>query len=365
MKSKRVAVLGGGINGLMTAWALLDQGYAVCLFEAKRLMGATSRASSKMLHGGLRYLEQGHFSLVREALLERRWWLDQHTGLAEPFRMIIPGYRGKGRHPLLIRTGTMLYDLLATGSRLPWSSYLSASRTLVAVPGLKTSELIGSVSYWDVRMDDEQLGLWVSHQLKDRGLEVREHTEVQRINEMGEVFWEGGEERFDAIANVTGPWAIDLLDASAIKCAYRLVAVRGSHLVIDRPLEIGCLFQQDDGRVVFYLPYGDGQALLGTTEVEVSTTEPVKASQAEIDELIAIHGKYIDPPIKDTEILDVYAGLRPIVLPRFATNRDTKAMSRESMTVRHGKVVTLLGGKWTTSRKQGQAVAALVKSTLV
>ena len=107
------------------------------------------------------------------------------------------------------------------------------------------------------------------------------------------------------------------------------------------------------------------QALLGTTEVEVSTTEPVKASQAEIDELIAIHGKYIDPPIKDTEILDVYAGLRPIVLPRFATNRDTKAMSRESMTVRHGKVVTLLGGKWTTSRKQGQAVAALVKSTLV
>lgn len=356
MNRKRIAVIGGGINGLMTAWALMELGSAVCLFEAGTVMKATSKASSKMLHGGLRYLEHGHFSLVREALLERRWWLDQNTGLAEPFQMIVPGYKAIGRHPLIVRIGTMIYDLLAIGSQLPASSYLSREETLRAIPGLQADRLLGSVSYWDVRMDDEKLGLWVADQLKSKGLEIRENARVTRITKEGQVHCGDIQETFDAIANVSGPWAMELLEASELECDYRLIAVRGSHLVVNRALQSGCLFQQSDGRVVFYLPYR-GMALLGTTECRANPSDPVIPSKEEMTELIAIHAQYIHPAINADEIVESYAGLRPIVLPRDAAASETKSMSRESITVVNGKIVTLLGGKWTTARKQGQAVA--------
>lgn len=359
MKAKTIAVVGGGINGVMTAWALLDLGFKVCLFEAGKLMGATSSASSKMLHGGLRYLEQGRLGLVREALLERRWWLNQKSGLAEPFEIIIPGYRGKGRPLWLIRMGTLLYDILAIGSNLQSSRYLDYEETLQAIPGLLKEGLVGSVSYWDVRMDDEHLGLWAVAQLKNRGLEVHENSRVDSVRDDGVMVVNGHREQFDAIANVTGPWALRLLEASNLHCPYQLIAVRGSHLVVNRNLRQGCLFQQNDGRVVFYLPFR-GRALLGTTEAKADPSDDVAASSAEIEELISIHAKYVTPAIEPSEILEVQAGLRPIVLPKFNKNANTKAMSRESLTVRNGKIITLLGGKWTTSRRQGQTVAKLI-----
>jgi len=356
MDGRHVAVIGGGINGVMSAWALLDRGYRVTLYEAGQLIGATSRASSKMLHGGLRYLEQGRIGMVREALLERRWWLERGTGLAEPFRMHIPLYRGKGRPGWLLRSGTLLYDLLALGSRLPRSARHRRADTLAAIPGLREQGLLGSISYWDVRMDDEALGRWAAEQLIQRGLRCHAGQAVERLTTMGELQTPGERQCFDAVVNATGPWATQLLERSGISCPWKLLAVRGSHLVIARPLREGCLFQQDDGRVVFYLPFRE-RAILGTTEARADPNDPVRASAAEIEELVAIHDRHLQPSLRREEIIELMAGLRPIVVPQGKEGADTRTASRESLTVRTGKVVTLLGGKWTTARQQGLSVA--------
>jgi glycerol-3-phosphate dehydrogenase len=356
MDDRHVAVVGGGINGVMSAWALLDRGYRVSLFEAGQLIGATSRASSKMLHGGLRYLEQGRVGMVREALLERRWWLERGTGFAAPFRMHIPLYRGKGRPGWMIRAGTLLYDLLALGSRLPRSARHSRDATLAAIPGLQERGLLGSVSYWDVRMDDEALGRWAAEQLIRRGLLCHIGQPILRLSADGELESAGESHNFDAVVNATGPWATLLLEQSGIACPWKLMAVRGSHLVVARPLSEGCLFQQDDGRVVFYLPFRN-QAILGTTEARADPRDPVRASETEVEELLTIHARHVKPALRRDEIVEVMAGLRPIVVSRGKEGADTRTASRESLTVRTGKVVTLLGGKWTTARQQGLSVA--------
>ena len=139
----KVAVIGGGINGVMTAWAFARRGDSVDLFEKGRLMSATSRSSTKMLHGGLRYLEHGHFGLVREALQERSWWIRQAPQLASPLELLIPIYRNGERAKWLVGAGIRLYDLLATGSGFPRGRWYGADEVVERFPALETRPVAG------------------------------------------------------------------------------------------------------------------------------------------------------------------------------------------------------------------------------
>ena len=223
MNHSRVGIVGAGINGVMAAWALIEQGYSVSLFEAQRPMHATSRASSKMLHGGLRYLEQAQFGMVREALLERRWWLSQQTGLAAPLQLFIPYYRQSGRSPWLIRAGTMLYDLLALGSNMPLSRKHDPSQIMQAIPGLRSEGLVGAISYWDAAMDDEALGLWALARTQERGLALHTGCAVSRVYEDGGIETDRGIDHFDGVVNAAGPWSLELLDRSELHSPYQLL----------------------------------------------------------------------------------------------------------------------------------------------
>ena len=349
----KVAVIGGGINGVMTAWAFARRGDSVDLFEKGRLMSATSRSSTKMLHGGLRYLEHGHLGLVREALQERSWWIRQAPQLVSPLELLIPIYRNGERAKWLVGAGIRLYDLLALGSGFPRGRWYRAGEVVERFPGLRRDELLGAYGYWDARMDDYQLGLWAAEKARESGAIIYEQTTVLRIDPAtGAVSTAGSNACYDRIVNVAGPWAERLLATSGVTSAYRLDLIRGSHIVVPGKLEQGCVLQvPGEKRILFVLPHGE-DTLLGTTEVSQADPDRCAPSDEEIDYLIANYNRCFFEVIARQDIILSFAGIRPIV----ASKTDFSAASRESVIERKGRLINVFGGKWTTSRALAEAV---------
>lgn len=350
----RVAVVGGGINGVMTAWALARRGHEVQLHERGALMGATSSASTKLLHGGLRYLEQGDLRLVREGLHERAWWLAHAPHLCRPIEITLPVYEGSPRGRAVLGIGLSMYDFLAgeaTLGRHHW--HLRADLPLHART-LRTSTLLGVFTYVDAIMaDDATLGLWAADQARRAGASLHEQSAVTWIAPDGVIQVGGREERFDVVVNAAGPWARELLDASGITSSTRLDLVRGSHLVVDRPPAGAFALQlADDARLVFALPY-EGRTLVGTTEVRQTLGEPIECSHGERDYLLRAYNAFFTDPISARDVHATFAGVRPLV----HAGRSAHAQRRGERIEMNGRVVSVFGGKWTGARALGERVA--------
>jgi glycerol-3-phosphate dehydrogenase len=353
----RIAVVGAGINGIMSAWALADAGHAVVLFERGAPMSETSRASTKLLHGGLRYLEHGEIRLVREGLRERAWWLQAAPHLTGKIEIVLPVYRHSPRGKLKLRLGLIAYDLLAGRMRLGRHRWLSVDELRERAPHLRTDGLIGGFAFLEGQMDDHALGLWALDRAQEKGVAVRSHTLVERVDTHGGVLVGGEREQFDRVVNAAGPWARQLLDDSGVPTRYALDLVRGSHVMLDRPLRQGFLLQSpDDGRVCFVLPY-QGRTLIGTGEVRQTLQDPIACSMQERDYLLRLYNAHLTPPIEPGEALRTFAGVRPLVAGNAAS---ASAVTREYALERQGSLLTIFGGKWTTSRALGQKVAASV-----
>jgi glycerol-3-phosphate dehydrogenase len=350
----RIAVVGAGINGIMSAWALADAGHAVVLAERGQPMEQTSRASTKLLHGGLRYLEHGAFALVREGLRERAWWLRAAPHLTRQIEIILPVYRDSPRGRLALKAGLLAYDLLAGAARLGWHRWLGVNELLRRAPALRSDGLLGGYLFLDGQMDDHALGLWALEQARAKGVELRTQAAVTRVDVEGGLTCGAQREAFDFVVNATGPWAAALLAASGIACQHRLDLVRGSHLVLDREIGCGFLLQSpDDGRVCFVLPY-QRRTLVGTTEVRQSLDEPIACSDAERDYLLHMFNATFSPGIGPADFAETFAGVRPLVAGNAA---QASAVSREYALERNGRLLTVFGGKWTTARALGQKVA--------
>ncbi len=357
----RVAIVGAGINGIMSAWALIAAKHQVTVFERGEPMDGTSSRSSKLLHGGLRYLEYGHFGLVREGLRERAWWLKAAPHLAHPVEIVIPVYPGSPRSRLALKLGLIAYDLFAGGDRLGWHEWLTVAELRGRAPELRAEGLIGGFRYFDGQMDDRALGLWALNEATEKGAALRTHARVERIDRSGEIFVEGRPERFDFVVNVAGPWAQRLLEDSAIRSAHKLDLARGSHLVVDRRIAFGYLLQSpDDGRVCFALPY-QGLTLVGTTEVRQTLDEPIECSEHERDYLLRVFNAFFHPALSAAEVLSTFSGVRPLVASR---GSGVSATSREYALERTGRVLTVFGGKWTTARALGRMVARVAEKAL-
>lgn len=218
---KKIAVVGAGIIGSCTAWSLLKRGYQVELFDKDAPMAHTSQSSSKLLHGGLRYLETGQFKLVHKALQAGQFWLEQAPHLCHQLELLFPIYQGIGRPRWQIGTATKLYDVLAIGSGFPKSRWLSASETLLRNPNLSSQNLLGAYSFYDAQMDDYQLGLWVIEQIQNLGGMIHTKRPVKDLSQLP---------NFDAIVNATGPWVMHLRQQQAAKLAIEMDWVRGSHI---------------------------------------------------------------------------------------------------------------------------------------
>lgn len=351
-----VGIVGGGINGLCCAWQLAKQGHEVSLYERSTLMSATSGASSKLLHGGLRYLENREFRLVREALRERDAWIKRAPHLATPLRLVMPIYRTSRRPAWRVALGLFLYDHLAGKSLLPKARRLSARELVQREPALRTSGLLGGYEFSDGQMDDRALGLWVADQARHAGVEIRENTEVLALGRDGEVSTAAGlTRRHDRLVNVAGPWAKRLMQESGVQTPYELDLVRGSHLVLRQPCEQAFLLEAPrDGRVFFVLPW-KGDCLLGTTEVRQSLDEPIACSQAEEDYLLEAWAHYF--PDQRPQVVNRFSGLRPLIK---TGARDPSRASREYLIHRVDRIVTVLGGKWTTAPALAERVSRAI-----
>jgi glycerol-3-phosphate dehydrogenase len=341
---KHVAIVGGGINGLSCAWRLAQEGHKVVLFERDSIMNATSRTSSKLLHGGLRYLENREFRLVREALRERDRWLDLAPDFTHPLRLLLPVYKNNHRSVWQFRLGLGLYDLLAGSSVLPKSQKLSREEVLQCAPGLNRHGLIGGFLFSDGQMDDYALGLWVAEKARDQGVSIKEGAAIEKLHTRGAVsFNDGSTEEFDHAFNVAGPWAQQLLDQSCIESPYKLDLVRGSHLVFEEPCQQACLLEVPNERRIFFVLPWKGKTLVGTTEVRQKLEDPIRCSDTEREYLIAAYHHYF--PQSEEAPVETFAGLRPLIY----SAHDPRKATREYAIFTSNKLTTVFGGKWTTT----------------
>lgn len=355
----KIAVIGGGINGLSSAWQLALAGHQVSLFERDELMQATSKSSSKLLHGGLRYLEQGEFRLVHEALQERRWWLKKAPHLTKRLPLLYPIYQKGQRSRWQIKIGLWLYDMLSGKKGIGRHRWLSAKQAQRCSPQLKMDGLTGAYLFFDGQMDDRKLGLWVAEQAIKAGVKIHQHCPVSQVTATGGVFaaQSGDWQVFDLVVNVAGPWSNQLLQQSELAVPQQLDLVRGSHLLLPSVSRYGHMLEvPGERRIVFVLPY-QGKTLLGTTEVRQSLAEPIECSDAEQSYLLKLYNHYFDQQCSDADVLSTFAGVRPLL----GGSANASTASREYALNWQQQLLTVSGGKWTTARALARAVVAQVQ----
>ena len=350
-------VIGGGINGAGIARDAAGRGLSVLLVERGDLAAATSSASSKLIHGGLRYLEQFEFRLVAEALAEREILLRIAGHLAWPARFVMPHLPGL-RPRWAIRLGLFLYDHLARRSLLPGSHAVR----LDAPPyssGLK-SQLRHGFVYSDCRVDDARLVIANAMDAAERGARILVGTEcllARREGGLWHVSLSGGVEvRARALVNAAGPWVKDMLNqrlGQPSRDAVRLV--KGSHIVLPRLYdgEHAFILQNDDRRVVFMIPWEGRFTLVGTTDIPVAAPDQAEPTQEEVDYLCRAVNRYLEKPVAPRAVLWRYAGVRPLYDDG---SSDPSAVTRD-YTLRldaaadKAPVLSVFGGKITTYRK--------------
>lgn len=344
----RIAVIGGGINGAGITWELARKDYDVVLFEQGRCGAQTSSATTKMIHGGVRYLEGLHLGLVHEALRDRAWLLRNLPQLVHPMEILLPIYSDSPRSRLEIRVGLTLYDLLAGRQNIARHRDLSKEEILRRAP-LTPHELRGGFSYWDAQVDDSALVRAVVDSAAREGATIREQTPVTGLRVDGDgwhVQTSGGESHFDMVINAAGPWMNQLLERNGIRAPYRLSLVRGSHLILKKRISrYGLLLQSaTDRRVFFVLPWKE-TTLVGTTEVvQHEPPDGVQASDEEIDYLLGRFNRYFREKLTRDSIESTFAGVRPLV----GRASNPSAIGREYRVIRRENLINVFGGKMTT-----------------
>jgi glycerol-3-phosphate dehydrogenase len=367
-----VLVVGGGINGCGIARDLAGRGWRVVLCEKDDLASHTSSASTKLIHGGLRYLEHYEFALVRKALQEREVLLRSAPHIMSPLRFVMP-HDPSMRPAWMIRIGLFLYDHLARRDLLPASRSVNLHNH-VAGAALKPEFRRGFV-YSDGWVDDARLVVLNALDAKAHGAEVLTRTRCVSAQREGASWTATLESEQDgrrtvrarALVNAAGPWVESFLRGAArpaqgeTLATRRLRLVKGSHIVVPRLFEHehAYIFQNADGRIIFAIPYQDDFTLIGTTDVELEGGDPgaVRISEDEIEYLCAQASRYFRLPVKPADVVWTYSGVRPLLDD---ASGDPSAVTRDYFLERNTDAAPLLsiwGGKITTFRKLAEDAA--------
>ncbi|GAB3227956.1 glycerol-3-phosphate dehydrogenase/oxidase [Hymenobacter seoulensis] len=360
-------VIGGGATGLGVALDAISRGYKTLLLEQVDFAKGTSSRSTKLVHGGVRYLAQGDVGLVREALYERGLLLKNAPHLVKNQDFIIPNYEWWGGPFYTI--GLKLYDLLAGKLSLGASVHLSKAETLRRLGNLKPQGLRGGVLYHDGQFDDARLAINLAQTCLEHGGTLLNHVGVTGLlkDEQGQVSGvkatdqETGatyELQAKAVVNATGVFVDDILQLDAPGSRKLVRPSQGVHIVLDKsflPSDDALMIPKtEDGRVLFAVPW-HGRVVLGTTDTPLQQHSPEpQALEEEIDFILRTAGRYLTRAPQRTDALSVFAGLRPLAAPQ-GNSEKTKEISRShKILVSASGLITITGGKWTTYRRMGE-----------
>lgn len=361
-----IIVIGGGATGLGVALDASSRGFNTLLLEQADFANGTSSRSTKLAHGGVRYLAQGNISLVNEALFERGLMIKNAPHLVKMLPFIIPGYRWWEKP--FYGLGLKIYDWMARRYRLNKTKIISSASVHKYMPDLKEKGLKGGVLYYDGQFDDARLAINLAQTCAENGGVLLNYMKVVNLKKDEEGIISGvvvkdlinGEElslNSKVVINATGVFVDDVLEMNSLGKTPMIKASQGIHLVLDNTFFNGehalMIPSTPDGRVLFAVPWY-GHLLVGTTDtpkIKISL-EPV-ALKSEIAFVLETLGDYLEkkPTVKD--VLSVFAGLRPLVMP--SKEKGTKKISRDhKLFTSSSRLITITGGKWTTYRKMAE-----------
>lgn len=361
-------IIGGGIHGAATAALASANGLKVILVEQHDIASGTSSASSKLIHGGLRYLEQGAISLVHEAIQSRQTLFTLAPHLVKPLAFVLP-INNFSRPKWKLRLGLACYDFFSRGETFPHSRFISSTLEphyfSILKPNIQSAAL-----YFDAQTEDSRLTIENALQAKQYGAEIKTYTTLKSA-EYADNLWRAAllsnenQTSFihaKAIVNVAGPWVNDIHKKIGISDYPNVRWVKGSHIVVPTlyPGKHAYLLQNQDGRVVFCLPY-HGHTLIGTTDENLSELpSSVQISQEEIDYLFAVVQQYFKTSLRFEDIRGHWSGVRTLI---DAPRKKPQTLSRDSVIHidKNQALSTLYGGKLTTHRLTAQKLLKPLK----
>jgi glycerol-3-phosphate dehydrogenase len=360
-------VIGGGATGLGISMDAASRGFQILLLERADFAKGTSSRSTKLVHGGVRYLAQGNIGLVYEALHERGLLIKNAPHLVNNLRFIIPCYK-KGQQ-LFYLIGLKLYDLLSGRLSFGKSVSINKKKTLEILPTIKKDKLKGGVIYHDGQFDDARLAINIAQTAAEKGAIVLNYFEVTNLikNENGKIQGVIATDRetnktyqlhAKSVINATGVFVNEILKLDVPLQKNLVTSSQGIHLVFDKSFlasdDAIMIPKTKDGRVLFIIPWHD-KVLVGTTDtpMEKHSVEP-KALEEEINFILSTAGNYLANPPSRNDVLSVFAGLRPLAAPEKETG-STKEISRShKIIVSDSGLITIIGGKWTTFRRMAE-----------
>jgi glycerol-3-phosphate dehydrogenase len=362
-----VIVIGGGATGLGVALDATLRGYKTLLLEQADFTKGTSSRSTKLVHGGVRYLAQGNIRLVLEALYERGLLLKNAPHLVSNQSFIIPFFSWLEGVKYFV--GLRLYDLLAGKLSFGKSLFVDKKEVIESLPTISSKDLKGGILYHDGQFDDARLGINLAQSCVDNGAHVLNYFKVIGLSKVKEGQLNGVEAKdleterhyhlkAKTVINATGVFVDQLLSMDEPGKRPTVRASQGTHLVLDKsflPSSVALMIPKtSDGRVLFALPWHD-KVLVGTTDtlVETETLEPI-ALKEEVDFILNTFGEYLGKKPNKSDVLSVFSGLRPLARPE-KEGKKTKEISRShKLMVSDSGLVTITGGKWTTYRKMAE-----------
>ena len=355
-----IFIIGGGINGAGIARDASGRGLKVYLAEKGKVGSATSSWSSKLIHGGLRYLENYEFKLVAESLREREVITQIAPAITKPLPFVIP-HTKKLRSKLLIRLGLFLYDNLGGKTKIPKSSKIIFAKQYQNILQSKFTE---GFRYYDVQVDDKKLVEMNIDDAKKKGAIIEEDTKVINANRIDN-YWEitlNNNEKIKSkiLINAAGPWINEIVNnVLKINAKKSIRLVRGSHIITKKLYdeEVAFTLQNEDNRIVFVIPYKGEYSLIGTTEVDVDTPDNPSISNEEKIYLINTINNHFIKQISQEDIVETYSGIRPLIEDfKEATKVTRDYIFDLNEDNSQAPLLNIYGGKLTTYRKLAENV---------